>query len=279
MAGFTGKQRPVERISSARRSDTTGRRTGGEDPRPKDIQSAWGSGKARVSLTISIVIPALNEAAGIAEAIDRAWETGPDEVIVVDGHSGDETFRVAQARRCRAMLGPRGRASQQNVGAAEAKGDVLLFLHADNWLDPGGVEQIRAALADPVVPAGAFRQRIDAPGGFYRALERGNAFRAARLGRPFGDQGIFVRRALFQQLGGFPELALMEDVFLMKQLRQHGRPVLLKGPIHVSARRWRKNGVVRQTLKNWTLLGAARLGISPNILARWYRPHEPESED
>jgi len=106
----------------------------------------------------------------------------------------------------------------------------------------------------------------------YRLLERGNAVRAARLGLPYGDQGIFLRRSLFDRVGGFAEVAIMEDLLLMKRVRRLTRPVLLRGPLYVSARRWQRNGVVRQTARNWLLVAALHLGAKPERLAAWYRP-------
>jgi hypothetical protein len=149
-----------------------------------------------------------------------------------------------------------------------------LFLHADNWLAPEALSQVSAALADTRVPGGAFRQRIEARGVLYRLLERGNALRAGRWGRPFGDQGIFVRREIFERIGGFPEEALLEDVLFMRQVRRFGWPVLLPGPIHVSARRWQHHGVLRQTARNWLVLGAAALGVRPARLLAYYPPHK-----
>ena len=223
---------------------------------------------------VSIIIPALNESATIAVAVDRAWDTGPAEVIVVDGGSNDTTREVAGNHGARVLQSPRGRARQQNVGARSATGDVLLFLHADNWLEPHGLEQIQRATQDNGTVVGAFRQKIDASGWIYRTIERGNALRARRFGLPYGDQGIFVHRATFEQFGGFPDVGLMEDLLLMRKLRRIARPALLDGPLHVNARRWQKNGPIRQTLRNWSLLLGERLGISPDWLSRYYPPHD-----
>lgn len=222
----------------------------------------------------SIIIPALNEAARIAEAVRRARETGPYEVIVVDGGSGDETAALARQAGANVLITVPGRAVQQNIGARHATGDVLLFLHADTWLPPHAVRQIESALADAAVGCGAFRQQIEAEGLAYRLLERGNAWRVKRRGMAYGDQGIFVRRALFDELGGFPEVRLMEDLLLMKRLRRRSRPELLPGPLHISARRWQRHGVVRQTARNWLLLAAARFGVSPDRLAQFYARHD-----
>ena len=221
-------------------------------------------------MAVSIIMPTLNEAAIVAHAVGDALSLGPHELIVADGGSSDETIALAEAAGAKVIVAPPGRARQQNAAARVASGDVLLFLHADTRLPADGVRQIERALADPHVSCGAFRQSIDAAGWLYRLLERGNAWRVAHRGLPYGDQGIFVRRKCFDAVGGFPDLKLMEDVFLMRRLRRKTRPVLLSGPLHVSPRRWQRHGVVGQTLRNWSLLAAARLGIHPDRLARFY---------
>jgi len=221
-----------------------------------------------------IIIPAINESDRIQRAITSAWDVGAQEVFVVDGGSQDDTIRLSEQAGALVVQAPRGRALQQNRGAEVARGDVLLFLHADNWLDPAAGEQLRTAIANPTVRCGAFRQQIDAPDQIFRWLEWGNSLRAGRLGMPYGDQGIFVRRDLFASVGGFPPIPLMEDVELMRRLRRISRPVLLPGPLHVDARRWQRQGVLRQTTRNWLLLAAYRLGVPPARLARAYRPHD-----
>lgn len=223
-------------------------------------------------MNISVIIPALNEAPQIGMAIDRAWETGASEVLVVDGGSHDDTVAIAAARRCRLIQTDPGRAHQQNAAAAVAEGDVLLFLHADTWLPPSATQAIEALLQCEHIVAGGFHQRIEAAGAKYRLLERGNALRVKTAGQVYGDQGIFVRRKLFHEVGGFPEVPLMEDVRLLRLLRRRGKVALLPGPLHVDARRWQRRGVIRQTVTNWMLLLGERLGVSPTTLARHY-PH------
>ncbi len=223
-------------------------------------------------LRISTVIPVLNEQDRVEQAVQQAWEAGSDEVIVADGGSTDATCEISQALSCTTITSRRGRAAQQNAGAQQARGEVLLFLHADTHLPPGGADQIRRLLADPSAGAGFYFQRIEAAGFIYRWLERGNAWRG-RWGRPYGDQGLFFRRELFAQLGGFPDVPLLEDLLITRITSQKTHFHQLPGPLYVSARRWRRHGVLRQTARNWAILAAHRLGASPERLAGWYRPH------
>ena len=226
-----------------------------------------------MALSISIVIPALNEAACIQRAVDSAWKAGADEVIVVDGGSQDDTRALAEASRAFVIMSEPGRAKQQNFGASKAKGEVLLFLHADNWFAIEALQQMRDCLKDPLVLGGAFRQSIDAAGFMFRLLEWGNALRVNWRGLAYGDQAIFMRKELFEQLDCFPEVEIMEDLLLMREFRKQSRPILLPGPVYVDARRWQRRGVIRQTLRNWSLLLGQAIGISPKQLARFYPPH------
>lgn len=225
-------------------------------------------------MQLSVIIPAINEAAHISSAVKSAWDAGATEVLVSDGGSGDDTAQLAAAAGARVIVGPPGRALQQNGAASEATGDVLLFLHADNALPVDAIVQIESALARSKTFHGAFRQRIQAAGMGYRLLERGNAARVRWLGLPYGDQAIFIRRNIFEDAGGFPEVPLMEDLILMRRLRRRAWPVLLPGPLLVSPRRWQRHGILRQTLRNWRLTAAYSLGSSPEQLAQQYRRHD-----
>jgi len=218
---------------------------------------------------LSIIIPTLNEAERIATTIARTRGLGPCEIIIADGGSSDRTRELAVGADA-VIETPRGRAVQQNSGAAAARGEVLLFLHADCWLEPGALQGIQAALDDPGSVGGCFRQTIDAPGVAYRLLECGNSLRVRTLGWAYGDQGIFVRREVFTALGGFPALPLMEDLYFTKRLQRAGRFRLLFQRLHVSPRRWERKGVVRQTLRNWRLIALAHCGVSLERLARHY---------
>ena len=220
---------------------------------------------------VSVIIPARNESARIAQAILRARIAGADQVIVCDGESTDATVGIAKTMPCELVFSPPGRGKQQNQAAFAADGDCLLFLHADTWLPEGGIKQIRSALARRSVMGGCFSQRIEASGWSYRLLERGNAARVRLWQLPYGDQGLFFRRDVFERLGGFPDVPFMEDVLMMRQFRQIARPILLPGPLAVDPRRWQQTGIVRQTMRNWALLAAEKIGVSPQRLAAYYR--------
>jgi rSAM/selenodomain-associated transferase 2 len=220
-------------------------------------------------MNLSVVIPALNEAAHVAAAVQSARTAGPCDVIVVDGGSTDGT-PVAAAEADQVITAPRGRGTQQNAGAAAARGDTLLFLHADCRLPPGCFAAIAQALEEPRCVGGCFRQTIDAPGARYRLLESGNAWRVRLLGWAYGDQGIFVRRSVFESLGGFPDVPLMEDLYFMKRLKRRGRIALLPDRLQVSARRWQRHGVIGQSLRNWRLITLAHCGVPLDSLAASY---------
>ncbi len=222
-------------------------------------------------LRVSVIIPVLNEASLITLAIERAWKSGVDEVIVADGGSVDQTITLAQNARCKFVNSPPGRGHQLNAGANHATGDVLLFLHADNWLETDAVQQIRDTLENHQCIGGAFRQRIDSGKLVFRLIELGNYLRAKKQRLVYGDQGLFIKRVNFEALGGFPEISLMEDfVFSQTTFQGKHKPAMLDGPLHVSARRWEKKGVLKQTIKNWRIAFAFRMGASPEALYRRY---------
>ena len=222
-------------------------------------------------MRVSVIIPVRNESVRIAQAIHRARAAGADQVIVCDGESTDATASIAEAMPCELVISPPGRGKQQNQAVRVADGDCLLFLHADTWLPEGGIAQIRRVLTRPSAMVGCFLQRIASPGWPYRLLERGNAARVRLWQVPYGDQGLFFRRDIFERLGGFPDIPIMEDVRLMRRFRRIARPLLLPGPLGVDARRWQQMGVLRQTVRNWLLLGAERIGVSPDRLATFYQ--------
>ena len=231
-----------------------------------------------MNCTVSVIIPALNESANIAAAVESARNAGVEQVIVSDGGSQDDTVEIAKKHGAQVIFSDPGRAIQQNAGAVEAHGEILLFLHADCQLPADAVTQIANLITEGRASFGAFRQEIDASGWGYRCLSAGNAARVRYLGLAYGDQGIFVKRELFQQVGGFPAEPLMEEVVLMKRLRENGPAALLTGPLKVDARRWQSRGIVTQTLRNWCMLAAFQLGVSPKKLVQFYPRHDTDSK-
>jgi rSAM/selenodomain-associated transferase 2 len=224
-------------------------------------------------MRISVIVPTLDEATTIVSTLARLGSQRCDEVIVADASSPDGTAGLARGQGAIVIDSPPGRGVQQNRGAARAVGDVLVFLHADCWLESGALSGLRAFLArNPKVPGGCFRMRVEAEHPLYRCIDVAAHLRASLLGIPYGDQGIFVRRLAFELIGGFPETPLMEDVGIALRLRGLGRLAVVPHRIHVSARRWRRYGIVGQSIRNWSLTAAAALGVSPETLVRYY-PH------
>ena len=219
---------------------------------------------------ISVIIPVLNEAKILDQSLSRlAPQLQGHELIIVDGRSMDETPLIAK-RYGQVISAERGRARQSNAGAAAARGDILLFLHADVWLDIGAIEGVETAISAGYV-GGAFKQRIEGHHSLYRLIERAANFRAKRLGIFYGDGGIFIRRVHFDRIGGFPEIPIMEEVEFSRKLCQHGKVTLIEPGIHISARRWKKNGIIRTSLTNWFITLLYLLRVPPHHLAKLYR--------
>jgi rSAM/selenodomain-associated transferase 2 len=220
-------------------------------------------------MTVSVIIPTLNEAGCLGETLRLLRQQGLHEIIVADGGSTDATGDLARAAD-RLLVGPRGRAAQMNAGAAAATGEVLLFLHADCSLEEGALTAAERCLGRRGVAAGCFRMTVTDPGLVYRMIDWCATARVRLTGLVYGDQGLFVKRDLFRRLGGFPALRLMEDVLISKELRRRGRVVVAPRRIFTSPRRWKSQGVVRQTLRNWALTALAAAGVHPDRLAAFY---------
>ena len=229
---------------------------------------------------VSIVIPVLHDAMELERLLDELLRQPPAaggrggacEVIVVNGDAADPGIRPLRARftAVRWTTAEPGRAQQMNAGARLARGAWLLFLHADSCPAPGWLEEIRGIDPDPLTVGGALRLTLRSPDWRARIVERGVAWRVRRMGLPYGDQGIFVRRALFEQLGGYRPLPLMEDVDLVRRVRRRGRLVYSQVPILASARRWEREGWTRRTVLNLLLLLGYAAGVAPARLARAY---------
>ena len=221
--------------------------------------------------TISVIIPVLNEAAAIETTVSRVKQAIGVEVIVVDGGSEDATVGLVEALGIKLIPSSPGRAIQMNVGAAAAKGDILLFLHGDSYLPPGYEDLVRFALTKPQTIAGAFQLRIDADKFSVRLVEKFVNLRSRFLGMPYGDQAIFLKATVFEEVGGFPPLPIMEDFELMRRLRRLGKISIVPAKVITSGRRWLKLGVVKTTLINQVVIVGYFLGISPRKLRNWYQ--------
>ena len=193
-------------------------------------------------------------------------------MIVADGGSRDGTRRIARPLCDRILDAPRGRARQMNAGAAAASGRLLLFLHADTWLPAGWERMVGSALAkDTGREWGRFDVRLDGAHPMLRVVERAMNLRSRLSGIATGDQAIFLTRDVFRAVGGFPDIALMEDVALSRALRARSRPVCLRARVVTSSRRWERNGVARTIVLMWRLRLGYALGADPDRLARLYR--------
>jgi rSAM/selenodomain-associated transferase 2 len=221
---------------------------------------------------LSVIIPTLNEAAGIGTtlaALARMREYGA-EVIVADGGSSDDTIARAQPLADRVLAAPRGRAAQMNAGAAAATGDVLLFLHADSRLPADADRLILAAVGAAAETWGRFDVAIEGRHPLLPVIAWFMNRRSRLTGIATGDQGLFVTRALFAAAGGYPPIALMEDVALSQALRARGAPRCLRERIVTSGRRWERHGVWRTMALMWRLRWAYWRGADPALLARRY---------
>jgi rSAM/selenodomain-associated transferase 2 len=222
-------------------------------------------------MTLSIVIPALNEAAIVAGAVRDALALGPREVVLADGGSSDGTAEIAREAGARTVLSRPGRGAQQNAGAAAASGDVLLFLHADTRLPRNALARARETLADPGVALGAFRLGFDREDLGTRFLVLGADLRLTLFGLPYGDQAFFVRRETFERLGGFRDVPIMEDLDFVRRARRLGRVRIARERVRTSPRRYDRDGLLRNMLWNWKAASLFALGAGPDRLRRLRR--------
>jgi len=224
-------------------------------------------------VTISVVIPALDEAARIVRTIESVIAPGIKEVeevevIVVDGGSKDETCRLARDAGARVLVSPRGRARQLRLGFEESSGSVVLFLHADTDLESGWQEGVRGALSDPDCAGGAFTFRFAERGVRERWIERGVALRIAVFNLPYGDQALFVRRSVLEQMGGMPIVPIMEDLDLVRGIKRAGRLRMVPWSATTSSRRYAKRGAFRTVLHHQLALLGWWLGWDRERMAQ-----------
>jgi rSAM/selenodomain-associated transferase 2 len=192
-------------------------------------------------------------------------------VILVDGGSDDATMQVAaRFSGVRLLTSPRGRARQMNAGARAARGDILLFLHADTWLPEEALGAVSAAFEDTRVVGGRFDVRFDSPRPVLRMIAFFMNLRSRASGISTGDQAIFVRREVFETMGGYLDMPLMEDIELTRRLKRQGRLAALPSRVTTSARKWEREGALRTMALMWALRFLYMVGVSPARLHRWY---------
>ena len=219
---------------------------------------------------ISVILPVYNEAMLIEETLQHlAQQEGGHEVIVVDGGSHDRSVDLARPY-ARVLSSPKGRALQMNAGARAAQGEILLFLHADSWMERGAFLTIENVMQNKEVVGGCLTQRIEGAHPFYRFLEWSGTVRAKWLKLFYGDQALFIRRRIFDKLGGYPLLPLFEDLAFSRHLRQEGKTVVLPKRVFTSARRWKEKGILRGSLRNMILFFLYGIGVSPERLSKFY---------
>jgi len=222
-------------------------------------------------MLISIIIPALNESATICRTLSRLKGVKNLEVIVVDGGSRDNTAELARSFGAKVIQAGPCKAIQMNAGASAARGDILVFLHADTLMPRSFKYQILSALNQNGVAAGAFRLAIDSTHAGIRFIEGMAYLRSRYLRLPYGDQALFMKKGLFEGIGGFPEMPIMEDFILVRRLKRRGKIVIVTESVKTSPRRWLHLGIFKAWLINQLIVTAYYLGISPDRLSRWYR--------
>jgi uncharacterized protein len=243
--------------------------------RPEDL-SVWHQASnpcppSNSSISLSIIIPTLNEADTVGETVAGIRPNRRTEIIVVDGGSRDGTAEIAESLGAKVLRTSPPKGAQMNAGAAEAGGDVLLFLHADTRLPENFEECVLAAAAQDGFCAGAFSLGIESSKEGLRLIEKVANWRSRFLQLPYGDQALFVSRNRFQAVGGYPNYPIMEDFVLIRRLKKKGKITILPQSVHTSPRRWQDLGIFRTWLLNQVIIVAYYLGISPRRLAQWYR--------
>jgi len=234
-----------------------------------------------MAMPISVIIPTLNEERTIIATLAHTAALGFDELIVVDGGSTDETPALVESYRrstqssalspVRWVASPPGRSRQMNEGAKASEGDILLFLHADTQLPDNAKRMIDTTMADQRMVGGRFDVRFDRPSIWGTIIGRTMNWRSRLSGLATGDQALFIRRPIFEQMGGFADIPLMEDIEFSSRLKRMGAIATLTATVTTSFRRWEQHGPLRTILLMWTLRLLYWIGISPSHLVRWYK--------
>jgi rSAM/selenodomain-associated transferase 2 len=235
------------------------------DPEP-------GEGHAvKPATRLSVIVPMLNEEQSIGATLRALRSAAPRaEIVVVDGGSSDRSREAARGLCDILIQAPRGRARQMNAGAAAALSDVLAFVHADTLVPSTFAADIEAVMANPAVVGGRFDVALDAPGLAYRIIGMLISVRSRLSRTATGDQAIFVRRRVFEDLGGFPQIDICEDLDFSRRLKRVGAVACLRSRVTTSGRRWQRGGLARTVLRMWSIRLLYLAGVSPARLRRWY---------
>ncbi len=221
-------------------------------------------------LSVAVVIPVLNEAALLPAAIERCRQLSADELVYADGGSTDGTREIMQAAGVHWVASKPGRATQMNLASASCKSDVFLFLHVDTSVYSGHIDAIRQVMQDETIAGGRFDVRLSGHHPALRVIEHMINLRSRLTRISTGDQAMFIRRSVFERLGGFPEQPLLEDVELSRWLKRAGKIACLRQQVETSSRRWEANGMVRTVLLMWLIRLRYWLGADPARLHRLY---------
>ncbi len=222
-------------------------------------------------MKISIIVPTLNEARFLNETLIKIQLLSPHELIISDGGSNDGTLKIAAKFTQHIIKGPAGRALQMNAGAQVATGDLLLFLHADSHIKPNSYQKMLDTMKNPKVIGGAFSLLIESSKWALQIINQFANLRSKYLGRAYGDQAFFVKKHIFQQMKGYTEFPICEDLDFYKRLKVFGSVVLLKEVVLTSPRRWVNDGIWLTTIKNIFIATLFELGFPPRILTKWYQ--------
>ena len=228
-------------------------------------------------MSIAVIIPVFNEKDTLPSLLNELLPLGFEDIILVDGGSQDRTVEAVNTFlkatphcHCRMMAAPKGRARQMNAGAAEATADLLLFLHADTHLPHNAKSLIEQAMKNSEYVGGRFDVRFPSDEGYAWVVSRMMNYRSRFSGICTGDQALFVRRAVFESMGGFADIPLMEDIEFSQRLKQKGTVVALEETVTTSFRRWEQQGPLRTILQMWVIRFLYWMGWSPHRLHRYY---------
>ncbi len=220
---------------------------------------------------LSVIVPMLNEATDVANTIGACRRGAPGaEIVVVDGGSIDSSVAIARPLCDKVISASRGRARQMNAGARESHGNVLVFVHADTIVPSSFAADIAAALSDPAAVGGRFDVKLDSGALLCRIIGAMISIRSRISRTATGDQAIFVRRDVFERLGGFPDIELCEDLEFSRRLKRAGRVACLRARVTTSARRWNRDGVMRTVVRMWLIRAMYVMGVAPARLKRMY---------